>query len=105
MNGKLNFISGSSKFVAFQTLKIQETSDQLIEGNIPRTFLVHLRGEICRQASPGDVVMIQGVLLPNRRDGFRHRGELIFDSYIEVYKVTREKKKYIDMAISQETRQ
>lgn len=49
--------------------------------------------------------MLQGVLLPNPREGFRHAGEIIFDSFIEVFKVTREKKKYIDMAISEKTRQ
>lgn len=105
LNGKLTFIASSSKFISFQSLKIQETSDQLIEGSIPRTFTAHLKGEICRQASPGDVVMLQGVLLPNPREGFRHAGEIIFDSFIEVFKVTREKKKYIDMAISEKTRQ
>jgi DNA replication licensing factor MCM7 len=95
-------LTSSSKFVAFQQLKIQETSDQLIEGNIPRTFTVHLMGDLVRQASPGDVVMIQGVLLPNRREGFRHVGDIIFDSYLEAYKITREKKKYVDMAITPE---
>lgn len=105
MNGKLTFLTSSSKFVPFQTLKLQETSDQLVEGNIPRTFMVHLKGEVCRQASPGDVVMLQGVLLPNRREGFIHRAEIIFDSYIEVFKITREKKKYIDMAISEKTKE
>lgn len=82
MNGKLTFLTSSSKFVAFQQLKIQETSDQLIEGNIPRTFQVYLTGDLVRQASPGDIIMIQGVLLPNRREGFRHTGDIIFDSFL-----------------------
>lgn len=102
MNGKLTFLTGSSKFVAYQVLKIQETSDQLIEGNIPRTFTVHLTGDLVRQASPGDVVMIQGILLPNRREGFRHAGDIIFDAFLEAYKITREKKKYVDLAITRE---
>lgn len=67
VNGKLTFQPGSSTFTSFQQLKIQETADQLIDGNIPRTYTVQVRGDLVRQAVPGDMVMIQGVLLPNRK--------------------------------------
>ena len=55
-NGKLIFNTTGSKFVAYQELKIQETSDQLVEGSIPRTFMIQLTGDLIKQASPGDVV-------------------------------------------------
>jgi DNA replicative helicase MCM subunit Mcm2 (Cdc46/Mcm family) len=38
------FHSSASKFISYQELKIQETSDQLIEGSIPRSFHVQLLG-------------------------------------------------------------
>lgn len=98
--GKLVFNTSGSKFVAYQELKIQETSEQLVEGSIPRTFLVQLNGSFVRKASPGDVVEIQGILLPNRRTGFKHKSDIIFDGYIEAHKITREKKKYVEFAMT-----
>ena len=35
-------------------------------GHIPRSMSVHCRGELTRLASPGDVVTIDGVFLPQR---------------------------------------
>lgn len=43
-NGPLIFSSSGSKFVAYQEMRIQETSDQLTDGNIPRAFVVHVSG-------------------------------------------------------------
>jgi DNA replication licensing factor MCM7 len=45
-----------SKFIPFQEIKIQETSDQTPVGSIPRAFTVHARSALCRQCSPGDVI-------------------------------------------------
>ena len=94
-NGPLIFSSSGSKFVAYQEMRIQETSDQLTDGNIPRAFVVHVSGELIRQASPGDVVEIQAVLLPLKQSGLKYRQDLIYDGYLEGYKITREKKKYV----------
>lgn len=94
------FQSSSSKFISYQELKIQETSDQLIEGSIPRTFHVQLLGELVKTASPGDVVEIQGILLPDKRNHMRHKADVIFDAYIEAHKIVREKKKYVEYNIT-----
>lgn len=59
-----------------------------------------MSGDLIKQASPGDVVEIQGVLLPNRRTGIRHRSDIIFDGYIECYKIIREKKKYLEFSLT-----
>ena len=99
-NGKLIFNTSGSRFVAYQELKIQETSDQLVAGSIPRSFQVQLSGDLIKQASPGDVVEIQGILLPNRRTTLRHRADIIYDGYVEGCKITREKKKYVEFALT-----
>jgi len=67
INGKLTFLPGHSVFKEYQELKVQETPDQLGDGKIPKTFIIHTRGENCKQAAPGDVVVIQGILLPVKR--------------------------------------
>lgn len=67
---------------------MQETPDQLDAGNIPKTFIIHLKGSNCKQASPGDVIVTQGVLLPIQKGG-RKETVLSFGSYIEAFKITR----------------
>lgn len=64
---------GHSKFRPFQELKIQETPDQLRDGRIPRTYSIQLRDSNVKQASPGDIILVQGILRPHRKLGFRHQ--------------------------------
>uniref|UniRef100_A0A1B0FBN5 DNA replication licensing factor MCM7 n=1 Tax=Glossina morsitans morsitans TaxID=37546 RepID=A0A1B0FBN5_GLOMM len=52
--GRLYLQTRGSKFVKFQQLKIQEHSDQVPVGHIPRTMTIMCRGEMTRQAQPGD---------------------------------------------------
>lgn len=56
---------------------------------------VTLKSTNVKQASPGDIIIIQGVLLPTRRLGFGQQNNLSFDCHIEAFKILREKKKYI----------
>lgn len=74
---------------------MQETPDQLSAGKIPKTFLIHARGLNCRQAAPGDIVMVQGILLPIKRDNWRDAQSLAFTTYLSACKIIREKKKYV----------
>jgi DNA replication licensing factor MCM7 len=102
INGKLTFLSGHSIFKEYQELKVQETPDQLTAGKIPKNFVVHARGPNCKQAAPGDTVMVQGVLLPINKDAWRDVHNLAFTTYLEAFKITREKKKYVEMHITEE---
>jgi DNA replication licensing factor MCM7 len=95
VNGKLTFLPGHSKFRSFQELKIQETPDQLRDGRIPRTFSLTLKESSVKMASPGDIILVQGILLPQRKLGFKHQNELAFECQVEALKVIREKKKYV----------
>ena len=65
-------------------------------------MLVVLKGNNVKQASPGDIIMIQGILFPTRKLGFKEQYSLSFDTHIEAFKVLREKKKYVEMAITEE---
>jgi DNA replicative helicase MCM subunit Mcm2 (Cdc46/Mcm family) len=58
------------------------------------------RGENCKQTAPGDLVIIQGILLPLQRENWRDAHNLAFTTYLEAFKITREKKKYVEMSIS-----
>jgi len=82
-------LPGHSKFINYQELKIQETSDQLKQGSIPKSINVYLKGANVKQASPGDIILIQGILLPSKKFSFRDQYSLLFDGHIEALKILR----------------
>lgn len=102
VNGKLAFLPGHSKFRDYQELRIQETPDQLRDGRIPRTYSLQLRDSNVKQAAPGDIILVQGILRPHRKLGFRHQNDLSFECFVEAIKIKREKKRYIEMALSED---
>ena len=89
--GRLTLEHRGSKFVKFQELRVQEHSDQVPDGGIPRQITVHCRGEMCRQAGPGDHVVLQGVYLPQASGSAFNRGlvsETLFDAH-KIYKMNK----------------
>uniref|UniRef100_A0A1B0FC91 DNA replication licensing factor MCM7 n=1 Tax=Glossina morsitans morsitans TaxID=37546 RepID=A0A1B0FC91_GLOMM len=86
--GRLYLQTRGSKFVKFQQLKIQEHSDQVPVGHIPRTMTIMCRGEVTRQAQPGDHVLISGVFLPLMRTGFRQLIQgLLSETFLQAYRI------------------
>jgi hypothetical protein len=45
-------------------------------------MIVTLKGNNVKQASPGDIIMLQGILIPTRRLGFREQYSLSFDCHL-----------------------
>ena len=86
-------------------MKIQETPEQLKPGSVPRSLNIQVRGNIAGDISPGDIVVVDGVLLPIRKKGFQHQNDLLFDCYLDAYKMRKQKKKYIDMSIDEEAKE
>uniref|UniRef100_A0A7N6AUC3 DNA replication licensing factor MCM7 n=1 Tax=Anabas testudineus TaxID=64144 RepID=A0A7N6AUC3_ANATE len=87
--GRLYLQTRGSKFVKFQELRIQEHSDQVPVGNIPRSMSVYARGENTRLAQPGDHVAITGVFLPLLRTGFKQATQgLLSETYLEAHSIT-----------------
>uniref|UniRef100_H2Z691 DNA replication licensing factor MCM7 n=1 Tax=Ciona savignyi TaxID=51511 RepID=H2Z691_CIOSA len=84
--GRLCLQNRGSKFIKFQEIKIQEHSDMVPVGNIPRSLTIYCRGETTGQASAGDHISITGVFLPMLKIGFRQMQQgLLTDSYMEAY--------------------
>ncbi|KAJ8246866.1 hypothetical protein GJAV_G00256230 [Gymnothorax javanicus] len=87
--GRLYLQTRGSKFIKFQELRIQEHSDQVPVGNIPRSMTIYARGENTRLAQPGDHVSISGVFLPLLRTGFRQAVQgLLSETYLEAHTIT-----------------
>lgn len=86
--GRLYLQTRGSKFVKFQEVKIQEHSDQVPVGHIPRSMTIMCRGEVTRQAQPGDHVLISGVFLPLMRTGFRQMMDgLLSETFLQAYRI------------------
>lgn len=86
--GRLYLQTRGSKFVKFQELRIQEHSDQVPVGHIPRSLNIFCRGEVTRQAQPGDHVQITGIFLPIIRSGFKQMaGGLLSETYLEAHRI------------------
>ena len=84
--GKLMLQSRGSKFVKFQELRVQERSELVPVGQVPRTIQVTIVGENTRIVGPGDNVVISGVLLPHRQVGFRQMmAGLLSDTYLSAH--------------------
>ncbi|XP_059850500.1 DNA replication licensing factor MCM7 [Hypanus sabinus] len=101
--GRLYLQSRGSKFIKFQEIKIQEHSDQVPVGNIPRSMTVYSRGENTRQAQPGDHVSITGIFLPMMRTGFRQVVQgLLSETYLDAHRISQMNKSEDDELAAQE---
>lgn len=70
-NGRLYLQTRGSKFLKFQEMSMQEPSDVVPVGHIPRSITVFCRGENTRKVAPGDHVAVAGIFLPLIRQGFQ----------------------------------
>ncbi|EED92025.1 member of mcm2/3/5 protein family, partial [Thalassiosira pseudonana CCMP1335] len=94
----LHLQTRGSKFVKFQELKLQELPSQVPMGHVPRSMSIHCRGELTRQVSPGDVVTIDGVFLPQRvaESGYRAmKAGLVATTFLEAQNIVVHKKSYL----------
>nr|XP_042894859.1 DNA replication licensing factor mcm7-B isoform X1 [Parasteatoda tepidariorum] len=88
--GRLYLQTRGSKFIKFQEIKIQELSEQVPEGNIPRTMTVHAKGEMTRLVLPGDHCGVTGIFLPIVRTGFRQMAAgLMTDTFLEAHRIVK----------------
>eukprot|EP00118_Oscarella_pearsei_P026043 m.309283 g.309283 ORF g.309283 m.309283 type:complete len:723 (+) comp45987_c0_seq1:618-2786(+) len=91
--GRLYLQTRGSKFLKFQELRIQEHSDQVPVGSIPRAMTIYIKGELTRSASPGDHVCATGVFLPMVRTGFKQLiSGLTADTFLDVHRIWKVKK-------------
>ncbi|KAF7728327.1 Mcm2-7 hexameric complex component [Apophysomyces ossiformis] len=104
--GQLFMQTRACKFLAFQEVKLQELTEQVPVGHIPRTMTVHMYGSICRSLTPGDVCNVSGIFLPMPYTGFRAlRAGLLTDTYMEAHYVQRLKKQYDEIELTDEDRE
>ena len=83
VRGQLFLQSRGSRFLKFQEARIQELTDQVPMGHIPRSMTVNLYGDLCRNVNPGDHVIIDGIYMPRPYSGFKAiKAGLLTDTYL-----------------------
>lgn len=83
----------ASKFSSFQEVKIQELSNQVPVGHIPRSLTIHVNGDLVRCMNPGDTVDISGIFMPAPYTGFRAlKVGLLTETYVEAQHIKHHKK-------------
>ncbi|KAI3405248.2 mcm7 [Candida oxycetoniae] len=102
--GQLFMSTRASKFSSFQEVKIQEMSNQVPVGHIPRQLSVHVNGDLVRSMNPGDTVDVSGIFMPRPYTGFRAlKAGLLTETYLEAQYVKQHKKQYELMELNDET--
>ncbi|KAI9504691.1 MCM2/3/5 family-domain-containing protein [Coemansia spiralis] len=97
--GKLHRQTRGSRFLRFQEVKLQEMTDQVPMGDIPRTLTIHCYETAVRKLNPGDVAHIAGVFLPQPYTGFRAmRAGLLADTLLEAHHIRPLKRRYDQLA-------
>ena len=89
--------------MSYQDIKVQELSDQVPIGHVPRTLKLQSKGPMVGKCSPGDIVQVTGIHTPTPYTGFKGmKAGLIHDTFIDVFDIDREKKSYKEYTISEE---
>lgn len=102
--GQLYPSTRASKFMPFQEVKLQELTNQVPIGHIPRSLTIHMNGAITRTVNPGDIVDISGIFLPTPYSGFKAiRAGLLTDTFLEAHFVRQHKKQYTNIDTTAET--
>mmetsp|Transcript_29073 Transcript_29073/g.71824 ORF Transcript_29073/g.71824 Transcript_29073/m.71824 type:complete len:727 (-) Transcript_29073:303-2483(-) len=100
-NGQLFLETRASKFIKYQEVRVQELSEDVPIGHIPRSLTVQVKGDLTRSLGPGDIVNITGIFLPKPFTGFKAmQAGLVANTYIEAMAVTQCKTRYSDFSVS-----
>lgn len=91
----------ASKFLKYQELRVQELPQDVPRGAIPRTIRVICEGEQTRIASPGHVIRITGVYVPDPSTGQGHeafRASTMVKTIYKAIHIELEKQTYEEAA-------
>jgi len=101
-SGKLNQNLRTCKFVRFQEVRVQEMSQHVPVGGVPRSMNVVLGGDLTRTILPGDAVTITGVYVPRQLPWFQARQKgTMQEMYIDAHHIFKHKTGYNETGTDQ----
>lgn len=83
--GQLTLQTRGSKFIKFQMIRLQELSNEVPPGHIPRTLTVYVREHLTQKCQTGDVIELDGIFLPMPIRGSKQ--SLVNETYIEAQNI------------------
>ncbi|NJD51237.1 MAG: minichromosome maintenance protein MCM [Candidatus Methanoperedens sp.] len=99
--GAFKLVHDQSEFIDAQKLRIQESPDDLRGGEQPQTLDVDVDDDLAGLVSPGDRVVISGVLRSYQRSN-REGKSTFFDLLLDGNSIDIEDKEFEDIEISKE---
>ncbi|XP_061220059.1 DNA replication licensing factor MCM7 [Neopsephotus bourkii] len=84
--GRLSLQSRGSRFTQYQELRVQEHTEHVPPGHLPRSLPVVALGSNARRAQPGDHIRVTGTFLPLRAERGRQGAQgLLSETYLEAH--------------------
>jgi len=93
--GKLNSNVRTCKFVKYQEMRVQEMSEHVPVGGVPRSINVVCYGDLTRFVLPGDAITLAGVYTPFQLPWFQARNKgTMQEMFIEAHSIKKHKHGY-----------
>merc|ERR1719183_1459989 len=101
--GKLNSNVRTCKFVKYQELRLQECSEHVPVGGVPRTVSAVCFGDLTRSVLPGDAITLTGVYTPYQVPWYHTRTKgTTQEMFIEAHFIKKHKSGYNEEAVDEE---
>ncbi|CAL1133149.1 unnamed protein product [Cladocopium goreaui] len=96
-SGNLRCNIRTSAFTKYQEMKVQEMSEHVPQGGVPRSISVLVQGDLTREVLAGDAITLTGVYYPHKLPYFmtmRQNTPTTQSMYIEAHHIQKHKKGY-----------
>jgi len=91
------------KFGKYQEMRVQEMSEHVPVGGVPRATTVILNGDLCRSCGAGDAITLTGVFRPTEEPWFiQARKGTQYDMHIQAHHIRKHKRGFSDTTVDQE---
>ncbi|NMB78127.1 MAG: minichromosome maintenance protein MCM, partial [Methanomicrobiales archaeon] len=97
---KLDLIPARSRFIDSQKLRVQESPEGLRGGEQPQTMDIDVTDDLCGTISPGDRVIINGILRSMQRV-IKGEKSTVFDIFIECNSIEVAEKEFEEVQIDE----
>merc|ERR1719183_1812549 len=101
--GKLNSNVRTCKFVKYQEMRVQEMSEHVPTGGVPRSITVICYADLTRAVLPGDALTLTGVFTPYQLPWFETQKKgTMQEMFIEAHSIRKHKHGYNEEAIDEQ---
>merc|ERR1719183_3472986 len=101
--GKLNCNVRTCKFVKYQEMRVQEMSEHVPVGGVPRTVTVVCFADLTRSVLPGDAITLTGVYTPYQLPWYQSRNKgTMQEMFIEAHSIKKHKSGYNEESVNEQ---